>query len=116
MKLYSLIILNYNTDIVYQSYDLSSFSFFKRNTIKEFIIFFAKTIAKRTNINEKTSVEEEQYFIHLYKTNNLTAIVVCDNEYPERSAFNIIHKMLVETNSDDDNTSNEDTNSIGEQK
>jgi synaptobrevin family protein YKT6 len=46
--------------------DLSSFSFFQRGSIEEFMTFFAKTVSERTAQGQRQSVQENNYIAHVY--------------------------------------------------
>ena len=46
--------------------DLSSFSFYQRPSVGEFMQFFSKTIAERTPQGQRQSVQENQYTAHVY--------------------------------------------------
>ncbi|KAH6770615.1 SNARE-like superfamily protein [Perilla frutescens var. hirtella] len=45
--------------ILVNASDLSSFGFFQRPSVKEFIIFVGRTVAKRTPPNQRQSVQHE---------------------------------------------------------
>jgi synaptobrevin family protein YKT6 len=60
MKVLGISILRYNADcsdpiMLVQAAELTSFGFFQRGTVKEMIIFFSKTIAKRTPPGQRQS-------------------------------------------------------------
>lgn len=60
-------ILRYNADtedavLLTQACELSSFGYFKRGPVREFITFFSKTIAKRTPPGQRQSVQNEGNF------------------------------------------------------
>jgi synaptobrevin homolog YKT6 len=46
--------------------DLSSFSFFQRGAIQEFMNFFTKTVTERTASGQRQSVQEKEYTFHVY--------------------------------------------------
>lgn len=100
MKLLSIAILRYHPDVVdpvmiVQACELSAFGFFQRGTVKEMITFFDKTIAKRTPPGQRQSVQNEEYFVHIYmRTDGLCGCITCDSEYPPRVAFTILTKLL----------------------
>ena len=78
-------------------YELSSFSFFQRGTLREMITFFSRTIAQRTNGGSRASVEHEGHMCHVQvRANGLTAAVFTDMDYPARAAFAVINKALDE--------------------
>ena len=61
------------------------------------ITFFNKTIAKRTPPGQRQSVQNEEYFVHVYmRVDGLCACATCDSEYPPRVAFSLLTKILEE--------------------
>mmetsp|Transcript_3176 Transcript_3176/g.3437 ORF Transcript_3176/g.3437 Transcript_3176/m.3437 type:complete len:200 (+) Transcript_3176:137-736(+) len=100
MKLLSIAILRFNSDIpepvmLTQATELSSFGFFQRSTVREMITFFNKTIAKRTPPGQRQSVQNEEYYVHVYmRTDGLCGSITCDSEYPPRVAFTLLTKIL----------------------
>ena len=46
--------------------DLSSFPFYQRGSVAEFVAFFSKTIAERTPQGQRQSVQENAYTAHVY--------------------------------------------------
>lgn len=101
MKLLGIGILRYGADVtdepvmLVQSCELSSYGFFQRGTVKEMITFFDKTIAKRTPPGQRQSVQNQEYYVHVYmRTDGLCGCFTCDSEYPPRVAFSVLSKML----------------------
>ncbi|KAL0288415.1 UNVERIFIED_CONTAM: VAMP-like protein YKT61 [Sesamum angustifolium] len=76
--------------------DLSSFGFFQRPSVKEFIVFVGRTVAKRTPPGQRQSVQHEEYKVHSYNQNGLCALGFMDDHYPVRSAFSLLNKVLEE--------------------
>jgi len=79
--------------------DLSSFSFYQRPSIKEFLGFFTKTVVERTNPGTRQSVQENSYVAHIYNRgmpDQLAGVVITDQEYPVRPAFSLLTKILEE--------------------
>lgn len=70
MKVYSLSVVlappNQSCTVLSSASDLSSFSFYQRGSVGEFMSFFSKTIAERTPQGERQSVQENQYTAHVY--------------------------------------------------
>ena len=98
MKLLSILIL-YKADptchILKAAYDLSSFSFFQRGTVKDLIQFSAKTLAERTAIGERQSVKEDQFMVHAFtRSDSLVGICLSDHEYPHRVAHTLLTKVM----------------------
>eukprot|EP00002_Diphylleia_rotans_P037099 TRINITY_DN8259_c0_g1_i1.p1 TRINITY_DN8259_c0_g1~~TRINITY_DN8259_c0_g1_i1.p1 ORF type:complete len:202 (+),score=47.80 TRINITY_DN8259_c0_g1_i1:44-649(+) len=77
--------------------DLTSYGYFQRGSIKEFLVFFTKTICERTPVGGRQSVKHEEYNIHIHKrSDGLAGVLVCDMEYPPRVAFSFINKFVEE--------------------
>ncbi|KAG8372611.1 hypothetical protein BUALT_Bualt12G0084700 [Buddleja alternifolia] len=76
--------------------DLSSFGFFQRPSVKEFIVFVGRTVAKRTPPGQRQSVQHEEYKVHSFNRNGLCALGFMDDHYPVRSAFSLLNKVLDE--------------------
>jgi len=102
MKLLSVSILRFNPDVeepvmLTQASDLSSFGFFQRGTVQEMITFFNKLITKKTPPGQRQSVQNKEYFVHVYmRVDGLCACATCDEEYPARVAYSLLMKMLEE--------------------
>mmetsp|Transcript_38337 Transcript_38337/g.105612 ORF Transcript_38337/g.105612 Transcript_38337/m.105612 type:complete len:200 (+) Transcript_38337:62-661(+) len=100
MKVLAISVLRFNSDtpdpiILTQACDLSSFGFFQRGTVKEMLTFFNKTIAKRTPLGQRQSVQNEEYYVHVYmRADGLCGAITCDAEYPPRVAFSLLTKLL----------------------
>ncbi|KAH7919844.1 snare protein YKT6 [Leucogyrophana mollusca] len=101
MKIYSLSVLlappSGSSAVLSTSSDLSSFSFYQRGSVAEFLTFFTKTVVERTPQGQRQSVEENAYTAHVYNrggAEQLAAIIVTDHEYPVRPAFSLLTKVL----------------------
>jgi len=80
---------------LYATHELSTFSFFQRSSVKEFMNFTSKIIAERTTVGSRASVKEQEYICHVYvQAEGLTAVVIGDHEYPQRVAHSFINKVL----------------------
>ena len=70
MKVYSLAVVhtpaNSTCTVLSNATDLSSFSFYQRGSVAEFMTFFTKTIAERTPQGHRQSVQENNYTAHVY--------------------------------------------------
>ncbi|KAG5840505.1 synaptobrevin homolog YKT6-like [Anguilla rostrata] len=100
MKLYSLSVLYKATNkanLLKAAYDLSSFSFFQRSSVQEFMTFTSALIVERSPLGTRASVKEQEYLCHVYVRNDsLGAVVIADNEYPQRVCFTLLDKVLDE--------------------
>ncbi|KIM31642.1 hypothetical protein M408DRAFT_327120 [Serendipita vermifera MAFF 305830] len=99
MKLYQLSILEVtdgSAKLLSSAADLSSFSFYQRGSVGEFMTFMAKTVAERTAVGQRQSVQENSYTAHVYNAGreNLAAVVITDEEYPVRPAFSLLQKLI----------------------
>ncbi|KAI6129296.1 snare protein YKT6 [Pisolithus croceorrhizus] len=101
MKVYSLSIVyappSSPSVILSSASDLSSFSFYQRGSVGEFLTFFSKTVAERTAQGQRQSVQENSYVAHAYNrggAEQLAAIIITDQEYPVRPAFSLLTKIL----------------------
>ncbi|TCD66868.1 hypothetical protein EIP91_000766 [Steccherinum ochraceum] len=77
--------------------DLSSFSFYQRGSVAEFMSFFTKTIVERTPQGQRQSVQENNYTAHVYNrggAEQLAAVIITDQEYPVRPAFSLLTKLM----------------------
>ncbi|CAD5196318.1 unnamed protein product [Musa acuminata subsp. malaccensis] len=76
--------------------DVSHFGYFQRMAAKEFILFVARTVAKRTPPGQRQSVQHEEYKVHSYNRNGLCALAFMDDHYPVRSAFSLLNKVVLD--------------------
>lgn len=79
--------------------DVSFVNFFMRGTVKEHILFHSRLIVERTRLNCRQTVELDQDlgFCHCYvHPCGIAAAVLADKEYPQRVAFSLISKVLLE--------------------
>ncbi|XP_021488413.1 synaptobrevin homolog YKT6 [Meriones unguiculatus] len=100
MKLYSLSVL-YKKDpravLLKAAYDVSSFSFFQRSSVQEFMTFTSQLIVERSAVGSRASVKEQEYLCHVYvRSDSLAGVVIADSEYPSRVAFTLLEKVLDE--------------------
>ncbi|CAL1710720.1 unnamed protein product [Somion occarium] len=101
MKVFSLAVVlsppGQNSTILSSATDLSSFSFYQRGSVGEFMSFFVRTIAERTPQGQRQSVQENTYTAHVYNrggAEQLAGVIVTDQEYPVRPAFSLLTKLL----------------------
>ncbi|KAK0074376.1 hypothetical protein PV325_008429 [Microctonus aethiopoides] len=100
VKLYALTILYkeaLSAITLKSAYDVESFSYFQRNSVKEFMAFVSKTVTERTQIAARQSVKEGEYMCHVYvRGDNLAGVLISDHEYPSRVSHTLITKVLDE--------------------
>lgn len=100
MKIFSLIVYykggpNTQVRLLKGAYDLSSFSFFQRGSVQEFMSFTGKIITERSSQPSRSSVKEQEYMVHAYvRADGLSGVLVADSEYPQRVAFTLITRIL----------------------
>ncbi|KAF8504364.1 snare protein YKT6 [Russula emetica] len=101
MKIYSLAVIlappSGPSATLCHASDLSSFSFYQKGSVGEFMSFFTKTVAERTAQGARQSVQENNYTAHVYNrggAEQLAAVIITDQEYPVRPAFSLLTKLL----------------------
>ncbi|OQV25986.1 Synaptobrevin-like protein YKT6 [Hypsibius exemplaris] len=97
MKLYSLCIVHkgVKSRILKSSFDLQSFGFFQRGSVQEFMTFTSELLVERTPVGSKARVKQEDYMCTVYvRSDSLAAVLVSDQEYPDRVGFTLLHKVL----------------------
>ncbi|KAH3705444.1 synaptobrevin homolog YKT6-like [Dreissena polymorpha] len=101
MKLYALSVLyktgdNKATRLI-SAHELSSFGYFQKSSVKEFMNFSSKIIVERTLASSRSSVKEQEYICHVYvNSNNVGAVLIADHEYPQRVAHTLLNKVIEE--------------------
>ncbi|MED6180854.1 VAMP-like protein ykt61 [Stylosanthes scabra] len=102
MKITALLVLKCNTNegsdplILANATDVTEFGYFQRSSVREFIVFIARTVAKRTTQGQRQSVQHQEYKVHAYNRNGLCAVAFMDDHYPVRSAFSLLNKVMDE--------------------
>ncbi|VDN01161.1 unnamed protein product [Thelazia callipaeda] len=77
------------------AHDLSSFSFFQRGSVQEFMIFTGKLLVERSALASRSSVKENEYFCHTFvRHDGLAGVCVTDAEYQQRVAFTMLRRVL----------------------
>ena len=98
MKLTAVSLLKWNGEkdayLLGIATDLSSFGYFQRSTVKEMLTFLSRTVAKRTQPGQRQSVQQEEYYAHIYNRDGLVGIAIVDKEYSARAAFGVVNKIL----------------------
>ena len=83
------------TVLLKAAYDVSSFSFFQRSSIQQFMTFTSPLIVERSGKGSQASMKEQERLSHVYMRNDsLAGVVVADSEYPSRLAFTLLEKVL----------------------
>ncbi|XP_074595940.1 YKT6 v-SNARE homolog [Brevipalpus obovatus] len=98
VKLYSIAVLNKtgsNPIILKSCSDLSSFGYFQKKSVGEFMHFTAKMIVERSERGSRASIKEQEYLCHAYvRADNLSAVIISDRDYPNRVAHTLLSKIL----------------------
>lgn len=77
------------------STDLSSFGYFERSTVGQFVKFISRQIIERTPKGKRQTVVHEGNNICTYvRSDGLGVAIVADMEYPERVAFIAMGQLL----------------------
>jgi len=85
--------------VILSGYDeLSSFGFFQRGTVREYVIFVSRLLADRNAPGTRQQVVKDEYtcYVQTRVDSALSAVVVTDAEYPARVAFSLLYKVLLE--------------------
>ncbi|KAF7731023.1 palmitoyltransferase [Apophysomyces ossiformis] len=100
MKLYSILVLRKDAEkatVIADQFDLSSFGYFQRSSVQEFMVFTATTVAERTEAGKRQSIESENNVLHIYShPRGIATILISDKEYPSRVAFSLLNKVADE--------------------
>jgi len=99
VKLYYISVLykQENNKVVTLKYasDLSSFGFFQRNSVLEFMRFTSKVVVERSELATRASVKEQEYLCHVFvRSDRLSGVIVSDHEYPHRVAHTLMSRIL----------------------
>ncbi len=103
MKLYAVLVLqklkdDNKTKIINDVKNLSSFGYFQRSSISEFINFFVETLVEKSNTSYRQIINENKYMFYInsreYTSFILYSVIVCDDEYNQRIAFSLTNKVL----------------------
>jgi len=79
--------------------NLDSFSYFTRGTIREHIEFGTRTVCQRTKAGFRQSVglKDIPFLVLAHvRTDGLSAMLVADEEYPDRVAFSVLTKVMAD--------------------
>uniref|UniRef100_A0A669Q4R2 YKT6 v-SNARE homolog n=1 Tax=Phasianus colchicus TaxID=9054 RepID=A0A669Q4R2_PHACC len=100
MRLYSLSVLykgEARVQLLKAASDVSTFNFFQRSSVQEFMTFTSQLIVERSELGSRASVKEQDYLCHVYvRSDGLAGVVIADNEYPSRVCFTLLDKVLEE--------------------
>ncbi len=94
MKLYSILLYSQSGELVSQAHDLSSFGYFTRGPINQFIGFATNLVASRIAPDEPNIIIQGAFHIYSLKNSNGCCCIVTDAEYPDKPAFYICSRVL----------------------
>jgi len=100
VKIYSITVVHKNPStgkgtILAKTIDDSSFGYFQRQSVGEFLGFSSQMLTERTNVCARQSVKQDEYMCHCHvRADSLAGVVVTDAEYPQRVAHSLISKVL----------------------
>ncbi|XP_055518387.1 synaptobrevin homolog YKT6 [Leucoraja erinacea] len=98
MKLYSLSILYKGAtrvNLLKAAYDVSSFSFFQRSSVQEFMTFTSQLLVERSQKGSRAALKEQDYLCHVcIRNDSLAGVAIADSEYPSRVCFTLLDKVL----------------------
>eukprot|EP01116_Phalansterium_solitarium_P011096 TRINITY_DN26705_c0_g1_i1.p1 TRINITY_DN26705_c0_g1~~TRINITY_DN26705_c0_g1_i1.p1 ORF type:complete len:199 (+),score=15.32 TRINITY_DN26705_c0_g1_i1:127-723(+) len=100
MKVYSILLFSCagpQPVLLTASYELSSFSYFQRGSVKEVASFVSREVLTRTAPGGRNSVAHLEHICHAYVSpQKFAGAVISDSEYPARVAYSLIAKALEE--------------------
>lgn len=96
MKIFSLAVIlappSGPSAILSHATELSSFSFYQKGSVGEFLTFFSKTVAERTQQGQRQSVQENNYTAHVYNRGGAeqlagasSSLANCGNTWPSNA-------------------------------
>jgi len=92
---YSKTTPNADPIILSAGYDVDSYGFFQRDSIRQMCRFFTKTIVQRGQIGEPTEFIENGHKIFLLKKRDgIAGTVITDEDFPRRPALSLITTIL----------------------
>ncbi|GMS89102.1 hypothetical protein PENTCL1PPCAC_11277, partial [Pristionchus entomophagus] len=103
MKVYAIQVLQKESDgkgkILKTASNLSSFSFFQRGSVQEFMTFTGKLLVERTAAGSRSTVKENEYYCHVHvRADGLSGVTITDGEYQARVAFSMLTRVVDDFN------------------
>ncbi|CAD5221308.1 unnamed protein product [Bursaphelenchus xylophilus] len=102
MHLYALFVLHKDptsgkATILKSASDVSSFAFFYRKNVGEFMSFTSRLLAERSETPSRNCITEKEYRLRCFvRPDNLCGVCVTDQEYEDRVGFVCLSKVLDE--------------------
>ena len=95
--IYSVAIIDKFEDdshLLHASYELSSFNFWQKPTIKNLCAFVSIETAKRCTNGKSASLEHNNVICYASTSGNIAVTVVTDTEYPIRIISTLMNKVM----------------------
>jgi synaptobrevin family protein YKT6 len=56
--------------------------------------FVGRTVARKTQVGQRQTVQQEEYYCHVFNKDGLVGIAFVDADYPARAGFCVVSKVL----------------------
>lgn len=77
-----------------KAFYLDDYSFFQKDSARQFATFASKTVARRVEAGQRSTVEHEGLLVHVHvRASGAATVAVCDREYPARVAYTLLMKV-----------------------
>eukprot|EP00026_Physarum_polycephalum_P018670 Phypoly_transcript_20336.p1 GENE.Phypoly_transcript_20336~~Phypoly_transcript_20336.p1 ORF type:complete len:216 (+),score=13.76 Phypoly_transcript_20336:35-649(+) len=104
MKLYSILVFRWplrngqtSPKLVASGFEVSSFGMFERGSVKEWAVFFGRTLVQNAQPGSRSTIQHEDYGCHVQvRHDGLSGVFITDKEYVPRSAFVLLGQLLDE--------------------
>lgn len=53
-----------------------------------------RTVARKTQVGQRQTVQQEEYYCHVFNKDGLVGIAFVDADYPARAGFCVVSKVL----------------------
>ncbi len=58
------------------------------------MLFVARTVARKTQIGQRQTVQQEDYYCHVFNNDGLVGVAFVDHDYPARAGFSVVNKVM----------------------
>jgi synaptobrevin family protein YKT6 len=58
------------------------------------LTFVGRTVARKTQVGQRQTVQQEEYYCHAFNKDGLVGIAFVDADYPARAGFCVVSKVL----------------------
>lgn len=97
VQIHGLVVLKNNVIASGYVEGKSWLSWFYSSQITEFVQYFSKLVSKRAPTGKQIKITEKNFVGYVHSLNNgLCIVLVTDEEYPSRVAFNVLHYVVTE--------------------